>query len=96
MNYTAHENTAAFYTLAWVSFAVSSIGTLLGVYYVDIDMVYKFFFIMSYLFTISSCMTLSKVVRDKHEASKIFNKIETVKTDEYLSKISEKGIKEVI
>ncbi len=83
MNYPSYENSASFYALAWISFAVSTGGTLLGLYWVDIDVVYKFFFIMSYLFTISSCMTLSKVVRDKHESARIHNKIEAAQTDKY-------------
>ncbi len=89
MNYPAYENSAAFHTLAWVSFAVSTGGTFIGLYFVEMELIYKLFFIMSYLFTISACMTLSKVTRDKHEASKIYNKIESAKTDKFLSNVKE-------
>ena len=81
MNYQAQANSSSFYTLAWVSFTVSTLGTLAGLYYVDIEIVYKFFFIMSYLFTISSCMTLSKVVRDRHEATISQQKIDFERVD---------------
>jgi len=88
MSYQNQENTSAFYTLAWVSFAISSMGTLLGIYLVNIDIVYKLFFVMCYLFSVSSCFTLAKVVRDKHESKRIYNKIETAKTEKYLSDIN--------
>ncbi len=88
MSYQHNENTNAFYTLAWVSFTISSIGTLLGIYLVNIDIVYKLFFVMCYLFSVSSCFTLAKVVRDKHESKRIYNKIESAKTEKYLSDIN--------
>lgn len=62
------SNTTAFYVLAWISFIVSSVGTLLGLIYLmpeDAAWSVKGFFIMSYLFMISSCFTLAKVIRDK-------------------------------
>jgi hypothetical protein len=63
-------NTTAFYVLAWVSFIVSSVGTLLGLLYLmpaNADWSVRGFFIMSYLFMISSCFTLAKVIRDRAE-----------------------------
>jgi len=45
----------------------------------------KGFLAMSYLFSVTSCFTLSKVVRDKHEANKFINKVENAKTEKFLS-----------
>jgi len=40
---------------------------------------------MSYMFSITACFTLSKVIRDKHEAEKFINKVESAKTEKFLS-----------
>ena len=40
---------------------------------------------MSYLFTVTSCFTLAKVVRDRHESEKIIHKVESAKTEKFLN-----------
>ena len=35
------SNTKAFYNMAWIAFAISSIGMLLGLYYMDADLATK-------------------------------------------------------
>jgi len=64
---TKSKNTSAFYALAWIAFVLSVIGTLLGLYIFKADLQTKGFFIMSYLFSLTSCFTVAKVVRDKEE-----------------------------
>lgn len=71
--------------MAWAAFILSSIGMIVGIYYVDIDIASKGFFIMAYLFSVTSCFTLAKVVRDQHEASRFLNKVETAKTEKMLA-----------
>lgn len=40
---------------------------------------------MGVLFSIGSCFTLSKTVRDNHEARKLINRVSEVKTERMLS-----------
>lgn len=40
---------------------------------------------MSYLFSVTSCFTVAKVVRDRHEADKFINKVENAKTEKFLN-----------
>jgi len=81
-----NNNTKSFYTMAWMSLALSAVGMATGLMYLDADVAMKGFLIMSYLFSITSCFTVAKVVRDKHEAQKFINKIEVAKTEEFLNK----------
>ena len=66
---TKPKNTNAFFALAWIAFVISVIGTLLGLYLFKADIQTKGFFIMSYLFSLTACFTVAKVVRDKEEES---------------------------
>lgn len=83
----------AFYAMAWISFGVSSVGTIYGLWLMDASIPVKGFFIMSFLFSISSCFTLAKAVRDRYEAQMLHKKIERAKTEQLLNKYSD-GSKE--
>jgi hypothetical protein len=80
------SNTQAFSTLAWISFAISFVGMILGIIYLNLDIYQKAFVAMTYLFSISSCFVLAKVVRDKQEAEELVRKIENAKTEQMISK----------
>lgn len=82
--YETH-NTKSFYSMAWISFVVSATGMVAGLLYLNADIAMKGFIGMSYLFSVASCFTLAKVVRDKHEADKFINKVESAKTEKFLS-----------
>lgn len=40
---------------------------------------------MSYIFSVTSCFTVAKVVRDKHESEHFINKVESAKTEKFLN-----------
>ncbi|MEL6639641.1 MAG: YiaA/YiaB family inner membrane protein [Bacteroidota bacterium] len=83
-----NSNSRAFYTLAWVAFGVSFLGMVVGLVYLDVDFATKGFLAMTYFFTITSCVTLSKVVRDRHESEKFLSKLESAKTEKFLNENS--------
>lgn len=74
--------------MAWISFVISFAGMAIGLIYLPMELAAKGFFAMAYLFSISSCFTLSKVIRDQHEADKFINKIENAKTEKFLTENS--------
>lgn len=82
----SNSNTQAFSTLAWISFGISFVGMILGIVYLDLDIYQKAFVGMTYLFSISSCFVLAKVVRDKQESEELVRKIENAKTEQMISK----------
>ena len=86
MNYIyENTNTKAFYNMSWLAFGVSAVGLVAGLVYLDADFAIKGFIAMSYLFSITSCFTLAKVIRDRHEAEKFINKVESAKTEKFLN-----------
>ena len=80
-----NANTKAFYTMSWLAFVVSAAGLTAGLVYLEADFAIKGFIAMSYLFSVTSCFTLAKVIRDRHEADKFINKVESAKTEKFLS-----------
>lgn len=64
---TKKKNTAAFFALSWIALVISVVGTLIGLYMFEADIQTKGFFVMSYLFSLTACFTVAKVVRDKEE-----------------------------
>jgi len=80
-----YNNSKSFFTMAWISFAISFVGMAIGLIYLPIELATKGFFAMTYLFSVSSCFTLAKVIRDKHEGEKFINKIENAKTEKFLN-----------
>jgi len=87
MNHYIYENqnSKSFYNMSWIAFGLSFIGMLIGLIYMEADLAMKGFLGMSYLFSVTSCFTLSKVVRDRHEAEKFINKVESAKTEKFLN-----------
>jgi hypothetical protein len=79
------ENTKA-PLMAWLSFILAAIGTIIGIVLLEVSLATKGFFAMGYVFTISSCFTLAKVIRDKHQAEKLIAKIEKAKTEKLITK----------
>ena len=80
------SNTRSFYNMAWIAFAISFVGMAVGIFYIPADFGVKGFLAMTYFFSVTSCFTVAKVVRDKHESDRIINKIETAKTEKFINK----------
>ena len=61
------SNTAAWRFQVWTSFVVSSGLMALGILYLPVDLWTKGFFGMGLLFTVGSCFSLAKTIRDDAE-----------------------------
>ena len=94
MNHYIYENnnSKSFYSMSWIAFGISFVGMLIGLVYMEIDIATKAFLAMTYLFSLTSCFTLAKVVRDKHESDKFINKVESAKTEKFLNESSVTGV----
>lgn len=71
--------------MSWLAFVISAVGLITGLVFLDAGFAIKGFIGMSYLFSVTSCFTLAKVIRDRHEADKFINKVESAKTEKFLS-----------
>ncbi|PHN01031.1 YiaA/YiaB family inner membrane protein [Flavilitoribacter nigricans] len=80
-----NNNTKAFYALAWIAFCISFIGMAVGLVTLEAAFAVKGFLGMSYLFSVTACFVVAKVVRDKHESDRFINKVEHAKTEKFLS-----------
>lgn len=80
-----NQNSKSFYNMAWIAFAISFIGMIAGLAYLEADFAMKGFLAMSYLFSVTACFTVAKVVRDKHEAEKFISKVESAKAEKFLN-----------
>lgn len=67
------------------SFALSIASMLLGIYFLPAELWVKGYMGMGLLFTVGSSITLSKTLRDDHEAKKLINKLSEAKTEKLLS-----------
>jgi len=85
MNIYENSNSAAFYNMSWISFAISMGGMIAGILYLQSEIAIKGFLFMGYLFTVTSCFTLSKVIRDKHESERFITKMEKAKTEKFMA-----------
>jgi len=89
-NQIAEQNsTQAFYVMAWLAFGVSGIGVAAGIANFSLSWAERGFLVMSYLFSVVSCFTLAKVVRDKHEQTLVHKQVQRAKTEQLLSKYAD-------
>jgi len=73
--------------MAWISFVVSFMGMAAGLVYLEAESAIKGFFAMAYLFSVTSCFTLAKVLRDKHEEERSMAYAEKVKSEKFMSEV---------
>ncbi|MGJ8724062.1 MAG: YiaA/YiaB family inner membrane protein [Roseibacillus sp.] len=74
---------------AWVSFTkmsfLISLGAMvLGIVMLPLDLWIKGYFGMGVFFLVSSTISVSKTLRDKHEYDRIINRVEEAKTEKIL------------
>jgi len=80
-----NSNSKSFFNMAWISFVLSIVAMIVALSYLEIAFGMIAFIAVCYVFSISSCFTLAKVVRDRHESEKFLSKVENAKTEKFLS-----------
>ncbi len=78
---------------AWVnftmfSFAISIAMMAAGIAFLPLELASKGYISMATLMIIQSSITLTKTLRDNHEASKLISKVEEAKTERILMGIN--------
>lgn len=87
-----NDNTVAWMAFVWISFSVSMSFMILGVYHLPVDFWIKGYMVMGLFFCVGSTFTLSKTVRDNHEAKKLINRISEVKTERLIQDYEMKDV----
>jgi hypothetical protein len=80
-----HSNSWVFFSYA--SFAASAAMILGGILFLPLEIWVKGYFMMAVVALVQSCITLTKTIRDSHEAGRLLNRIEDAKTEQLLMKI---------
>lgn len=78
------KNTAAWRFQSWGSFLLSVGATAVGIAYLPVDGWTQAFMAMGLLFTVGSCFSLAKTIRDDHEATRMVNRITEAKAERIL------------
>ena len=76
-----------------ISFILSVLALGLGIYFMPAELWVKGYMAMGSLFTIGTSITLSKTLRDEHEARKLINKISEAKTERILKTYDPEEVK---
>ena len=77
--------TGAWVNFSYVSFAASILMVAGGIAALPLDWWVRAYFAMGMVMVVQSCFTLSKNIRDVHEASRMINRIEEARTEKLLS-----------
>lgn len=73
----------------WIAFGVSVFAGLIGIYFLDADPWVRAFLALAFTMAISSSISLSKTLRDIHEADRIVKRIDDAKVTRLLSEHSD-------
>ena len=72
-----------------INFIVSVAMTLIGILVIAVDMATKGFFAMAALMLVSSSISLSKTMRDRHESGRLVNRLDEARTEKLLSTLDD-------
>ncbi|MCP4352767.1 MAG: hypothetical protein GY795_45520 [Desulfobacterales bacterium] len=83
------RDSAAWRFFVKASFVLSLAGMGAGIYFLPADVWVKGYMAMGTVFLMGSSITLTKTIRDEHEAQKLIKKISAVKTEKILKEYNE-------
>ncbi|MBW2241214.1 MAG: hypothetical protein JRH01_04445 [Deltaproteobacteria bacterium] len=84
-------DTQAWRMQVWLSFGLALALTTVGVLYLPVDIWVKGYLGVGLYFTVSSCFTLAKTLRDQHEREKVTNQISEARTERMLREYGEEA-----
>ena len=87
------QDSAVWRFQAWASFFIASGTTGAGIAFLPTDGWIKAFLGMGLLFTMGSCFSLAKTMRDAHEQQKLLAKIDEAKTHRLIKEFELDGVK---
>jgi hypothetical protein len=88
---TSASSTGAWLTFSYAQFAVAALMSGLGLWFMPVDVMVKGYMLMASVFLVGSTFTLTKTVRDEHEARRFANRIEEARTEKLLMEVGRGG-----
>ena len=78
-------DSASWSSFIWISFITSISLMLGGIWFLPVDWWIRGYLYMGTLFLTASTLTLSKSLRDKHEYTRLINRVKNARTEQVLS-----------
>jgi hypothetical protein len=82
---TQPAHSAAWVTQTYISFAVSLVALGIGIAYLPVDDWVRAFLAVSALYAVTSSISLSKTLRDQHEARQVVARVDEAKLERLLT-----------
>jgi hypothetical protein len=86
-----HAHSGSWVTFTYISFAASLGMTAAGILFMPCDWWTKGYLAMGVLMLIQSCITMTKTIRDNHEAARFVNRIEDARTERLLMEVGKQA-----
>lgn len=83
-----HEDSPSWIFFVHAAFVIALAAMVIGIWLLPDALWIKGYLAMGLFFTVSSTITLSKTVRDNHEAKKLYHQIAEVKTEQLLKEMN--------
>ena len=87
MNAQTTQHSSAWVSFTYASFATAAVMVGIGVFFMPIDVWLKGYLAMGIVMLVQSCVALTKTARDRHETSRLVNRIEDAKAERLLMDI---------
>jgi hypothetical protein len=78
-------HSSAWVAQCWVSFLVASAFTSVGIFFLPVDLWIKAFLGMGVMFTMGSAVSLTKTLRDLHEAERLNARIDDARVSKLIA-----------
>lgn len=92
MNPTAKPHSSAWVSFTYASFLGAAGMVAAGILFLPLDWWAKGYMAMGTVMLVQSCVTMTKTVRDMHEAGKLVNRIEDARTERLLMDVAKPGL----
>lgn len=84
MSQPSQPHSAAWVSFTYASFFAAAAMVAGGILFLPLDLWAKGYLGMGMVMLVQSCITMTKTVRDVHEASRLVNRIEDARTERLL------------
>lgn len=88
---TLNQSSPAWLAFVNIAFVIALALMVTGIVVLPVDWWMRGYLLMGLFFTVSATITLSKTMRDDHEAKKIVHRLGEIKTERLLKEFDLKG-----
>lgn len=83
----SQPHTGAWVSFSYASFLAAAVMVLAGILFLPLDWWVKGYLAMGIVMLVQSTVTLTKTLRDNHEAARMVNRLEDAKAEQLLMRV---------